>query len=162
MRQGDDQIAEVYLREAVEVGEAIGPGEATIWAIASLGSLRNRAADYVDAERFLDRALKLATDVNHPWLISAVRNKRGDLWENQGKFELAGAEFSDALSIARKLKDPDLIGQALFGLAKAQLALGDDQDARDKGSESYSVLQGADHYRTEEVRRWLDQLPPVE
>lgn len=31
MRQGDDQIAEVYLREAVEVGEAIGPGEATIW-----------------------------------------------------------------------------------------------------------------------------------
>lgn len=161
MRQSDDQIAEVYLREAVEVGEAIGPGEATIWAIASLGSLRNRAADYVEAERFLDRALKLATDVNHPWLISAVRNKRGDLWENQGKFELAGTEFSDALSIARKLKDPDLIGQALFGLAKAQLALGDDQDARDKGSESYSVLQGADHYRTEEVRRWLDQLPPV-
>lgn len=162
MSQGDDQKAEVYLREAVEVGEAIGPGEATIWAIASLGSLRNRAADYVEAERFLDRALKLATDVNHPWLISAVRNKRGDLWENQGKFELAGAEFSDALSIARKLKDPDLIGQALFGLAKAQLALGDDQDARDKGSESYSVLQGADHYRTEEVRRWLDQFPPVE
>ena len=161
MSQGDDQGAEVYLREAVEVGEAIGPGEATIWAIASLGSLRNKAADYVEAERFLDRALKLATDANHPWMISAVRNKRGDLWLNEGKFESAGVEFSDALSIARKLKDPDLIGQALFGLAKAQLALGDDQDARDKGSESYSVLQGADHYRTEEVRRWLDQLPPV-
>ena len=60
------------------------------------------------------------------------------------------------------MKDPDLIGQALFGLAKAQLALGNNQDARDKGSESYSVLRGVDHYRTEEVRRWLDQLPPVE
>lgn len=162
MSQGDDQIAEVYLREAVEVGEAIGPGEATIWAIASLGSLRNKAADYVEAERFLDRAFKLATDANHPWMISAVRNKRGDLWLNEGKFEPAGVEFSDALSIARKLNDPDLAGQALFGLAKAQLALGNDQDARAKGNESYSVLESMNHYRTEEVRRWLDQLPSAE
>ena len=162
MSQGDNQIAEVYLREAVEVGEAIGPGEATIWAIASLGSLRNKATDYVEAERFLDRAFKLATDANHLWMVSAVRNKRGDLWQNQGSFELASTEFSDALRIARELKDPDLIGQALFGLAKAQLALGNDQDARDKGSESYSILQGIDHYRTEEVRRWLDTLPSIE
>ena len=162
MSQGDDQKAEVYLREAVEGGEAIGPGEATIWAIASLGTLRTRAEDYVEAERFLDRALQLATDTEHPWLTSAVCNKRGDLRLNQDRFELAGVEFSGALRIARELKDPDLIGQALFGLAKAQLALGNNQDARDKGSESYSILQGADHYRTEEVRRWLDQLPPVE
>jgi len=158
MSQGDDQKAEVYLREAVEVGEAIGPGEATIWAIANLGSLRNRAEDYTEAERFLDRALQLATETKHPWLTSAIRNKRGDLRLNQGKFEPAVAEFSDSLTIARELKDPDLIGQALFGFAKAQLALGNKQDARDKGSESYSVLQGAAHYRTEEVRRWLDQL----
>ena len=146
----------------MEGGEAIGPGEATIWAIASLGTLRTRAEDYVEAERFLDRALQLATDTKHPWLTSAVCNKRGDMRLNQDKFELAGVEFSGALSIARELKNPDLIGQALFGLAKAQLALGNNQDARDKGSESYSILQGADHYRTEEVRRWLDQLPPVE
>ncbi|MCA1620872.1 MAG: serine/threonine-protein kinase [Acidobacteria bacterium] len=128
-------------KAAQKYTEATGLDPAYARAFVHLGALHARRGNQPGAAAAFDTAQKLYAAAKNKEGEAAVRYQRGRLFFNvQQKLAEAGAEFGQALALARETKNTYQQVQALLQLA---LTLGDPAEAQKTAQEGLDLAQAS-------------------
>src|SRR3569623_3322607 len=89
----------------------IGDTRSRAVAILSIALLNQEAKDWDNAQKYYDQA----RDVYHgePLLLMAIYNDRGNALKEVGRYAEANAQFSEALTLARKMNNQTVVARVL-------------------------------------------------
>ncbi len=102
--------------------------------------------------------MNLARELEHSWLISGIANQCGELYLIQQRLDSAVAAFVECHQVAKAAGFQDLVGIALYGMARTSAAQGHTGQAYQQGQECLAHLETIDHHRASEVQEWLSDL----
>ena len=108
--------------QAYEIFRRLGQSRSEAIALQDIGNLYLEAGDFERVRRYYSQSLEAFDD--DPWLNLATYNNRGQAYREEGKLDLAEAEYRLALGSARKLESPLLEARILTNLADAQIEAG--------------------------------------
>ncbi len=128
--RGDLPGAKLCFKEAREILKDAGDDRALAFATMNLGNVFLRNGSLVPAWTLLDEARTLLKRLgNKPGLATVLLNlswASGDL----GRWRQQRVQLTEALALARELRNPRIEGLALFGLAQLSRRQGDLGKAR--------------------------------
>ena len=127
-------------------------------SLSMMGTVASRSGDLGRARAHFVNAFRegrLDTPRANPWVNAFTRVRYAEFLLTSGNASEAVAQFERAATIAGRLKAADYRGEALFGLARARMALGDMKGARTAATESHAVLRGIGHVLADAVSQWL-------
>ena len=135
------------LTKAMDLAERIGDQQrlAQSWAVA--GNLYLAAGDLENAERYLNKALKVATSTKDVPLRAVIKNNLGNVFLAQQKPEEAVSAYRESLALALDNKDDQQAVRARINLTVALSQSGRFQEARAEADRGLSELGAlADSY----------------
>lgn len=148
-------LASAALQEALTVAEALGNPRQIASIRCGLAELTIVTGQTALAAEHLQAALAVAQTYDDRRQASRAHG----LW---GKLHLTGEHWADAeaayqqeLSVARAIGERYLEADALFGLAQATQALGDQQAAQAYAQESLTIFQALGMMEAQTVQQWL-------
>lgn len=97
--------------------------------LTNLGRLMMHQKDYKNAEYYLLKSKKLCEALEAESSLKIVYHNLGDLYDEEGKSDLAFTYYSKALELARKIKDPQLIYSITEALSNYHFKKGDYKQA---------------------------------
>jgi tetratricopeptide (TPR) repeat protein len=154
--QGDYEQAESYYLDALEQARDVGHQERVLILLRSLGSLnREQHRDFPAAETYLSEALRLAREIGQRWQVGRILGEWGELQLQRQVIGEAVAAFRECYELARILHSLEMVAGALYGLARAAAAQGDEDRARQLAEESLDNYTAIGHFRVNEVQEWL-------
>jgi tetratricopeptide (TPR) repeat protein len=160
--QGDYEQAEEYLLEGLSLAQEIGNSELVFYLVTNMGEVTFRRGDFTQAERYFQEALALARNMGHRWSISYILNDWGELYLKQQKLDSAFAAFREALELAQAGGIQELMGVALYGLARVTAVQGNTIEARRQAQKSLQIFEAIGHFKAAEVAQWLTTLPAAD
>ncbi|HEX7736400.1 MAG TPA: tetratricopeptide repeat protein [Ktedonobacteraceae bacterium] len=155
----DDERAEAYLQECLELSRRAGTREFLIEVCVELAKLEIRRNNYLGAEGYLREIQPLAYELGLNSLIAAVLLAWGEVNLRCGLPGSATQNFLGARAVASQ-EQGELQALALYGEARAALASCESAPARQLGEASLAIFSALGHYQAAEVENWLQQLPP--
>lgn len=153
--QGDQNQAEAYYQEALAQVRAADHQERIIILLRSLGGLKVDQGRYDEATTYLAEALQLARKIGHRWLTGRLLDHWGELHLLTQRFDPAQVAFQELYELARIIQSQDMVGGALYGLARVAAAQGNEDRARQLGEESQDNYTAIGHFKVNEVQEWL-------
>ncbi|WP_151729611.1 tetratricopeptide repeat protein [Thermogemmatispora aurantia] len=156
--QGDYSLAEKFFTEGLELARQIDQKEWIGVLLLSLGSVALKQGQYQKSEEYLLEGITQAKLLGLPQLTCSGLYEYGNLYLELQRFTIAVKIFWEMLSTAPS-GSQDSIALARYGLARANAALGNKEDARRLGEESLKVLELIGHHKCREVKEWLNSLP---
>ena len=117
---GDVERAEQLLAESIERKEKLGDRPGIAVSLSNLGVLSTDRGRFEDAVDYMRRALAIDEDVGTDSLTVAIINLANGLIR-AGRSEEGVAELRRAMSGLAELEDPELVADALTGLASVTL-----------------------------------------
>jgi tetratricopeptide (TPR) repeat protein len=151
--------AETYFTEGLALAREFGHGGFMGALLGGLGEVATLRGEWVRAEALMAEALQVAQQAGYRWLAVAIENSWGELELARGHVAKAAAVFERALRLARELELQQLVGDALYGLARVAHRQGADADARRLAQEALACFTASHNYRAAEVAGWLAALP---
>ncbi|UKJ09323.1 tetratricopeptide repeat protein [Solitalea lacus] len=91
--------------------------ERKIYVLNNIGIVYDETKQYKKSAQYFNKALALAKQMNDHEIIANVLTNQADLYNNQGKSELALKQYEEALAIRRKNNNK-------WGLSKSYLSIG--------------------------------------
>jgi len=156
--QEDYIQAEKHLEEGLTLARQLGHRKWMSMLLSNLGRQANELGYYAQAEIYLQEGLELARQLGIPQFICILLYNRGDLQLNQQQDYIAETTFREMLSCVPE-GCQDLIASARYGLARVAALQNNIYEARQLGQTSLTIFEKIGHYRTGEIRHWLDTLP---
>jgi len=156
-RNGDFAQSKKCLLEALRLARIADYPQSIVEALGGLGELEFRRQNFDESEKYLFEALDISRKTKNCQLISATLVRWGEYHILKQKPNLALSEFREALEIGKSRKE--LVGFALFGIARASLEQGNIAEARHNAHESLAVFRVMGHYQAEQIQEWLSKLP---
>jgi len=161
--QGEYIQAERYLQEGVELARQLGNRDSLPFLLMNLGGAIGHQGDYGRANACFQEGVEVARHLGSPWLISSVLRDWGDIHLKYRHLDDAAAAFQEVLTLTSGSgRDPYLIAQAQYGLARIAALRGDTTEARRLGTDSLTTFEALGHRKAEEVKEWLHSLPKEE
>lgn len=151
--QGDGQVAETLLGEAVTMAEECHCDNRISYLLSLLGEVLLQRKAYVQAEMVLHKAWLLAREQTIPESLARISLARGELFLVNRHLEAAHAAFQEGG--AMREANPLLNAQASFGLARVAAMQGREAAARNHANASLKILETMGSYLAETVRTWL-------
>ena len=122
-------------------------------ALVYIAALYSDGRDYDTALRYTAQAAEVHS--GDPDLLNAIRNNRGVIFNDTGRYREAETEFNEALALAERLDRPLLQSQMWRNLARTRLQVGDVESAERAIARALSLAQGS------EGATWRAQLLAV-
>ncbi len=94
-------------------------------SIAKQGDARFRAGDWPDALSFYQEALEIGISIDYDEGVVLSRNAIGKTYAAAGDMASASREYAEAIELAERIKNGDLIAQCLVLIAEADIDSGD-------------------------------------
>jgi tetratricopeptide (TPR) repeat protein len=160
--QGRYAQAEAYLLEGIALARRSaeqGTQASLSELLASLGMVAHDLGDMPRADAYFQEALTIARRTGDQWYLSIVVNRWGEYCLAQARLAEAAAAFQEVADRSQRTGTRDSMAGALFGLARVSMLNGDPAAAQRQAQASLAIFEAAGHYRADEVRRWLAQLP---
>ena len=155
-RLGEWETAVSYLNEARHFARQTKRQDIEIEALTGLGYIAAQQNRNKTAETYYQNALSSAHELNDVWFLGRGLEGYGDFLLAIGQFEQAKNTFAELLRISRQSELLEMVGTALFGLARAAQAQLKVDEARQLGMESLITLEAIKHFQAERVKDWLD------
>jgi tetratricopeptide (TPR) repeat protein len=153
--------AEEYLREGLAEEQATDVISRVVLLI-NLGVVQGELAKEQEAQATFEECVKLARDLGNPWLLSEALCSRGEVSLLAGQVDAAEKWFQESLTVYQDSEPAqDNVTKARFGLAKVAALLGRQEEARQMGEQCLDIFTKLHHRAADEVRAWLDELPPI-
>ena len=150
--------AKYYLLEALQYSRQRENSESICSDLGNLGNLALEQGDYAQAHYYLQEALELVRKCENLWLQCGVLQYWAELHlrQPQPDLQIAQKTFEEVKALADTgLRDCQ--AEALFGLARVSLELGDTQAARQQARESLTIFEEIGNRSAARVRHWLEQ-----
>ncbi len=126
-----------------------------------LGLLHLRREEWASAEAHFAEVLRTAEAHHLSWVAAAIHAQLGECHLAEGRLTDAEQRFTHSLACATHWQYAALQAVCEFGLARLRAAQGAFHAAREMGTHALRRLRDMQHYRADEVARWLAQLPDV-
>ena len=126
----------------------------------ALGGVQIELKNFEAAETHLMKSLHLAVDIGHRWYTSVIWKEIGELKLKQGYPNSASDAFKKALDLAREVNSSELMGLAIYGLARVAEAQKNNAEARLQGQSCLNIFEWMGYYKKYEVQKWIESLPP--
>lgn len=153
----DDERAEAYFQECLELSQRSGAREYRVQVCVELAKLEIRRDNAVRARDYLKEIQPLAYELGLNYLIALVLLAWGELDLYNCLPGSAAQNFLGARAVASQ-EQGELQALAFYGEARAALASRELACARQLGKASLSILSAIGHHRATEVKNWLQQL----
>jgi len=124
----------------------------------ALGGVEIELQNFDQAEAHLIKSLHLSIEIGHRWYNGVIWKEIGELRLKQNLPNPASSAFKKAVELARQVNSSELMGMALYGLARVAEAQKNLAEARLQGRTSLNIFQSMDHYKKEEVITWINHL----
>lgn len=153
--------AEAYVREGFAKGDT-PELPVRIMFLTTLGEIQTAQGLWQEAQKTLEECLKLAHDLDDPWLLSNGLRCYAEMYLQAQQIEKAERWFQEALAVYHDL-EPNLELQAEqhFGLAQVAALQGRLEEAHRLAEQSFHTFLDIHHRSAAKVRTWIDQLPPL-
>jgi tetratricopeptide (TPR) repeat protein/transcriptional regulator with XRE-family HTH domain len=158
--QEDYVQAEEYLQEGLALARQIGHRRRMSMVLSNLGMQATKHGNYRQAEMYLEEGLTLARQLGIPHLVCTLLYNWGECQLNQQQSCAATASFHEMLSYIPE-GCQELIANARYSLARIVALQNNISEAQQQGQNSLIIFEKIGHYRANEVRYWLDTLPPL-
>ncbi len=154
--------AEEYLREGLVEEQQTTDVISRVVLLINLGVLQGEQAREQEAQVTFEECVRLARDLGNPWLLSEALCSRGEVSLLAGQVDAAERWFQESLAVYQDCEPAqDNVSKAQFGLAKVAALLGRQEEARQMGEQCLRIFTELHHRSADEVRAWLDELPPI-
>ncbi|GHO82452.1 helix-turn-helix domain-containing protein [Dictyobacter formicarum] len=158
--QEDYNQAEEHLQTALSIARQISHRKRISMVLACLSMQAIKCGNYGQAKIYLADGLTLARQLNLPHLICTLLYHKGECQLKQQQSSAAAANFREMLSSSPK-GCQELIASARYGLARVAALQKNFAEAQQQGHSSLSLFEKIGHHSSNEVRSWLDTLPPL-
>jgi tetratricopeptide (TPR) repeat protein len=155
-RTGDDAKLAAWLAEGAALAEALNEHEGMAWARITMGVV---AAEYVQAEAFLEESIALAGAAQNDWLAAMARFVLGERARSHGDRDRATAHYTESLALLRAVGDRLMIAWPLGNLGRLALQGGDYAQAQSAFEESVALCRAVGNKLGE--ADWLIQMATV-
>lgn len=125
-------LAQEYFDQSLPILEAIGERRHRAQIINNLGVLAANAGDLAGARAYFMQALSVQREVGDRHTEAMNLNNLGSISDYLGDYPNALRYYSEGLALAQELDDPRTEATVRVGLAKAQIALGQHDAAREQ------------------------------
>jgi predicted ATPase/DNA-binding CsgD family transcriptional regulator len=124
--QTDFPIARLFFEEGLALNRQLGPAGKPGMAMAfdGLGELSTEVGDYQQAQQYLEEALALYREMQHPRDIADMLMQLGWTAMRIGDYEQAAERLNECQLIFRQLGEFRLLGLALSGLGELSIRQG--------------------------------------
>ena len=153
-RRGDIKEAEQLLHEALIVARPLEDPLALSQVLDGFALIKIEQGKETEAKQYVQEALALVTNI--PYAVSAINGTWGFLLLHQRQWEEAAHQYEVALEGLPRGQETTR-AEHLYGLAQVRAGQGDHLMARQLGSQSLSLMEATQYWKTDEVRRWLEQ-----
>jgi CHAT domain-containing protein/Tfp pilus assembly protein PilF len=136
---GDPDTAEHNFSRALAVSESIELSRGITTNLMALGDIALRRKHFAEARQNYAKASKRAADSGEKHLQATGRLRLALVFREERRLDLAAAEISNALELAREINSPATEAEALYTLADLERRRGQSTRAL----ESYSAAQAA-------------------
>jgi tetratricopeptide (TPR) repeat protein len=158
--RGNFARAQNYYEECLALNRNLANRERLVEVLVEFSTLLRMQAAYEQAQMYLQEGLELAQQMGHRRLLSM-------LWLEAGELSLQAAHLAEAEQAFSAVLEHLPDGQhsldvgAHYGLARVAALRGNTDEARRLGEECLASFAASGYLRLEEVRAWLNSLPPV-
>lgn len=125
LREGDNNKALTYARQAKELAEVLNYQRGLAWALENLGWLSYRGGDYSSAFQLATEALKISENFSDKAAIARCLNSIAAIYYEQKQYEPAITNFKKALLAAKNARDLTSEARSLNNIAYTMLRLND-------------------------------------
>ncbi len=139
------------MRRRVDIGVMLG----------ILGTISTHCGDYVQAKAHFREGLALGYELGDVKIICETLCRQGELYLARQELDQASAAFLQSTKAARQAQLDELIGLALYGLARVEAVQGYTVKARHLGRESLTILKATGHHQATLVSQWLGELAEI-
>ncbi len=152
--------SEALLQEGLILAHQTGQREWISAMLVNLTQLAIEQGNYSQAQTYLEECEREAATLGVVRINTFVVFLRGILALSQHQAEEAEAKFRE---MQRIMPHDDLELHAIlqYGLAQLAASRGQLLQARQLGEASVTSLEHVGHYQFQEIRRWLNSLPPL-
>ncbi|MFL5731917.1 MAG: ATP-binding protein, partial [Chloroflexia bacterium] len=144
MRNGDYEVAEQRLQEAMDLAKATNHTRGMVGALNHLAELAWRREDYEGANRFYEECLEYAHrqkgKLRELFTLDALIGQ-GRLMMMQGKYDEAAASFAASLDIYKAQGNKTNLAYSLSDLSEVAFRKGDYEGAKKYAEESLALRQ---------------------
>jgi len=127
--------------------------------LSNLGEVVGYQGDYERATTYFEESVRLARQQKATWYLSAALASWGDIHLHFQQGDAAVSAFQEVLELnASPEADRTLIAWARYGLGRAATLHGETALARQLFQESLVLFEAKGHFKTSEVRQWLQDL----
>src|SRR5688572_10865519 len=130
LREGDNNKALVYARQARELAQVLNYQPGLAWALENLGWLSYRRGDYSSAFQLATDALDILEKYHDYSAIARCLNSIAAIYYEQKQYDAALDNFKRALEAARLGNDQTTIARSLNNIAFTNLYLHQDDSAK--------------------------------
>jgi len=139
---GDSASAEKYFTDAMNQAQAIGLSRGITINLLALGDLQARQQAWEKAGSFYLQVTDRSRESGELTWLSEGLLRLGGVHQQQGRFDLAADEASQALSIAQKIEAQPLIVSALYSLAETERLDGNPDSASKAFEQAKNAAEG--------------------
>jgi signal transduction histidine kinase len=115
----------------------IGETRSRAVALLSIALLYQEAKDYPNALKYYDQARDVYN--GDPNLLLTIYNNRGNALKEIGRYPEAEAQFREALTLARTMKNPAFIARVLSNIARNQVMSGRTAEAEKTIAQGFAL-----------------------
>jgi tetratricopeptide (TPR) repeat protein len=155
------ELAKEHDRAGLRYAEELKDRRLRCGLLQALGGAEINLGEFKDAQGHLLESLRLSREIGHRWYSSVIWKEIGELRLKQKLLNSAYEAFVKALELARDVNGPELIGLALYGLARAAAARPNYAEARLHGQTCLTIFQSMGHQKGKEVQNWLRQFTSI-
>ncbi len=156
--QGQLEAAITHLRRAIEMYAELRDRLNLTMAENSLAGVYLTLGALDRARDLLDRTLRTARELRHPWGEATALRNLGRLHLAESRPAQAIAHLEPAVTILRATGQQTYLARTLYLLGRARLAGGDRLGAAGDGREAYGILGTHRHAEAAAVGAWLSTV----
>jgi tetratricopeptide (TPR) repeat protein/transcriptional regulator with XRE-family HTH domain len=157
VEEGKESQAEECYEEGLALARQIGQREWTSNLLTNLGGLATLQGREGQAGVYFHESLSLARQIGYPKLICAALSAMGELYLRQSS-KVAEDCYREMLTLVPQ-GARQLLGQALYGLARSALARGHLLEADGLAERSQRLFEAIGHRMARQVGHWREHLP---
>ncbi len=155
--QGSFTQAEAYYLQSLGLARQVNHLERVVLLLRSLALLAHEQKLFDLAASRNNDALMLAREIGHRWQIARCLELQGEIQLALQKSQPAQELFQELYELARMMQSQELIGVALYGLARVTAVTGDGKTAVRYAQESLDTFTAIGHHQVQLVQQWLKE-----